>query len=231
MVGCWLPTGARRVLGNGMTGLWATELELRRRGFVHIAGVDEAGCGPIAGPVVAAAVVFAGRHRLPGLADSKMTSPADRERLFDLIWKRAVCVGTGVVDARAVDRMNVLAAARAAMVEAIGRLSVRPDLLLVDGRGVPGAPIRQRAIVKGDRTCACIAAASIVAKVTRDRMMEELDARYPGYGFAQHKGYGTPEHLERLIELGPCAEHRQSFAPVRAARQGRLLVSLDEGQP
>jgi ribonuclease HII len=206
-----------------MKGLWATETELRGRGFLHIAGVDEAGCGPIAGPVVAAAVVFAGRQRLPGLADSKLVKPGDRERLFELIRERAVCLGIGAVDARGVDRTNILAAARAAMVEAIGKLSVRPDLLLVDGRGVPGAPIPQRAVVKGDRTCACIAAASIIAKVTRDRMMEELEVRYPGYGFARHKGYATREHLARLIELGPCAEHRQSFAPVKAARQGRLL--------
>jgi ribonuclease HII len=206
-----------------MKGLWATETELRGRGFLHIAGVDEAGCGPIAGPVVAAAVVFAGRQRLPGLADSKLVKPGDRERLFELIRERAVCLGIGAVDARGVDRTNILAAARAAMVEAIGKLSVRPDLLLVDGRGVPGAPIPQRAVVKGDRTCACIAAASIIAKVTRDRMMEELEVRYPGYGFARHKGYATREHLARLIELGPCPEHRQSFAPVKAARQGRLL--------
>jgi ribonuclease HII len=102
---------------------------------------------------------------------------------------------------------------------AVSALDPRPDLLLIDGRGCPGAQIPQRAIVKGDRTCACIAAASIIAKVTRDRMMEELDLQYPGYGFAHHKGYGTEEHLERLIELGPCPEHRRSFAPVRAARQ------------
>jgi ribonuclease HII len=216
-----------------MKGLWATEAELRGRGFLRIAGVDEAGCGPIAGPVVAAAVVFAGRHRLPGLADSKLTKPADRERLFELIRERAVCIGIGAVDARTVDRTNILAAARAAMVEAVSKLSVRPDLLLVDGRGVPGAPVPQRAVVKGDRTCACIAAASIIAKVTRDRMMEELEARYPGYGFAQHKGYGTRQHLARLAELGPCPEHRQSFAPVRAARQRRLPAcgGQDELEP
>ena len=215
-----------------MPGLWTTELGLRRRGFVHIAGVDEAGCGPIAGPVVAAAVVFSRRHRLPGLADSKLTKPADRERLFGLIQQKAVSVGVGIVDARRVDRLNILAAARWAMMEAIGRLSPCPDLLLVDGRGVPGAAIPQRAIVKGDRTCACIAAASIIAKVTRDRLMVELDARYPGYGFARHKGYGTREHLARLVELGPCREHRRSFAPVREATQGRLLLERpDEYAP
>ncbi len=215
-----------------MPSLWATELELRQQGFLHIAGLDEAGCGPIAGPVVAAAVVFDKRHRLPGLRDSKLTKRADRERLFGLIHERAVCVGVGVVDARSVDRLNILAAARRAMMDAVGALGLTPDLLLIDGRGVPGAGIPQRAIVKGDRTCACIAAASIIAKVTRDRVMDELDGRYPGYGFAQHKGYGTEEHLKRLIELGPCPEHRRSFAPVRAARQGRLLLaSVDEGAP
>ncbi|MFB3882085.1 MAG: ribonuclease HII [Armatimonadota bacterium] len=212
-----------------MPGLWTTEVELRQRGFVHIAGVDEAGCGPIAGPVVAAAVVFAGRHRLPGLADSKLTSQADRERLFALIQQKAVSVGVGIVDARSVDRLNILAAARRAMIEAIERLDPRPDLLLVDGRGVPGAAMPQRAIVKGDRSCACIAAASIVAKVTRDRLMVELDVRYPGYGFSRHKGYGTREHLERLAELGPCPEHRLSFAPVRDVRQVRLLLERGDG--
>jgi ribonuclease HII len=215
-----------------MKGLWATEMELRQQGFLHIAGVDEAGCGPIAGPVVAAAVVFTGRRRLPGLADSKLTKPVDRERLFGLIHEKAVCVGVGVVDARTVDRLNILAAARRAMMVAVSALDPRPDLLLIDGRGVPGAHIPQRAIVKGDRTCACIAAASIIAKVTRDRMMEDLDGQYPGYGFAQHKGYGTEEHLKRLIELGPCPEHRRSFAPVREARQGRLLLApMDECAP
>jgi len=215
-----------------MRGLWATELELRRQGFPFIAGVDEAGCGPIAGPVVAAAVVFAGRHRLPGLADSKLTKPADRERLFELIHQKARCVGVGIVDARTVDRLNILAAARRAMAEAVSALEPPPDLLLIDGRGLPGARLPQRAIVKGDRTCACIAAASIIAKVTRDRMMVALDAQYPGYGFGKHKGYGTQEHLARLLELGPCPEHRRSFAPVRAARQGRLLVwPMEEASP
>ncbi len=214
-----------------MKGLWTTELELREQGFLYIAGVDEAGCGPIAGPVVAAAVVFSGRRRLPGLADSKLTRPADRERLFHLIHEKAVALGVGIVDARSVDRLNILAAARVAMMEAVRGLDPRPDLLLIDGRGCPGAPIPQRAVVKGDRTCACIAAASIIAKVTRDRIMDELDERYPGYGFRRHKGYGTPEHLERLIELGPCSEHRQSFAPVRAARQGRLLDGVGEPAP
>ena len=207
-----------------MRGLWTTERELRQQGFVRIAGVDEAGRGPIAGPVVAGAAVFEGSCRLPGLADSKLVKPADRERLYDLIYRKAVCVGVGVADARTVDRLNVLKATHLAMSEAIRQLEPTPDLLIVDGRGLPGAVVPQRAIVGGDRTCASIAAASIVAKVTRDRMMVKLDEMYPGYAFRRHKGYGTREHLARLAELGPCPEHRRSFAPVAAARQGRLSL-------
>lgn len=211
-----------------MRGLWTTERELRRQGFLRIAGVDEVGRGPIAGPVVAAAAVFDGCCRLPGLADSKLVKPADRERLFELIYRKAVCVGVGIADARMVDRLNVLRATHFAMNQAIQQLEPKPDLLIVDGRGLPGAGFPQRAIVGGDRTCASIAAASIVAKVVRDRMIVELDEMYPGYAFGRHKGYGTREHLARLMELGPCPEHRRSFAPVRAAWQGRL--SLDSGR-
>lgn len=207
-----------------MKGLWRTERELRAQGFIHIAGVDEAGCGPLAGPVVAAAAVFADSCRLPGLADSKLLKAEARERLFELIHRKALCVGVGIADARMVDRLNVLSASHLAMHEAIKQLEPQPDLLLVDGRGLPGVSLPQRAIVKGDRSCASIAAASIVAKVVRDRLMVELDEQYPGYGFAHHKGYGTKEHLARLFEHGPCPEHRRSFAPVRAALQGRLPV-------
>lgn len=210
-----------------MRGLWRAERELRNQGFLRIAGLDEAGRGSIAGPVVAAAAIFDGSCRLPGLADSKLVKPADRERLFDLIHRKAVCVGVGIADARMVDRLNVLKATHFAMSEAIRQLEPRPDLLIVDGRGLPGAALPQRAIVGGDRTCASIAAASIVAKVVRDRMMVELDETYPGYAFGRHKGYGTRVHLQRLMELGPTPEHRRSFAPVRAARQGRLSLESD----
>ncbi len=211
-----------------MRGLWRTERELRGEGFFRIAGVDEAGRGPIAGPVVAAAAVFADGCRLPGLADSKLLKPEERERLLKLIQEEALCVAVGTVDAQTVDRLNILGATHLAMREAIGRLRPEPDFLLVDGRRLPGTSVPQRAVVGGDRTCACIAAASIVAKVTRDRIMLELDRTYPGYGFARHKGYGTRKHLARLVELGPCPEHRSSFKPVRAARQGSLHL---EGAP
>ncbi len=205
-----------------MRGLWKTERELRGQGFLRIAGVDEAGRGPIAGPVVAAAAILSDGCRLPGLADSKLLKAEQRERLFDRIREKAVCVAVGVADARTVDRLNVLRATHFAMNEAVRQLRPRPDLLLVDGRGLPGVGLPQRAIVGGDRTCGSIAAASIVAKVVRDRMMMELDRAYPGYGFARHKGYSTRQHLARLLELGACPEHRLSFAPVRAARQRRL---------
>jgi ribonuclease HII len=190
----------------------------------RIAGVDEAGCGPIAGPVVAAAVMFADTCRLPGLADSKLLKPEDRRRLYSLIRKKAVCVGVGLADARTVDRLNILKASHFAMETAISQLDPVPDLLLVDGRGLPAPPFPQRAIVGGDRKCASIAAASVIAKVTRDCLMAELDYAYPGFGFGQHKGYATREHLERLAELGPCPEHRRSFAPVRKTAQGRLSL-------
>ena len=209
----------------GGRGLWRIERDLWRRGFAHIAGVDEAGRGPLAGPVVAAAAILPPRCRLPGLADSKLLSAVRRERLYDLITGRALRIGIGLAEAGTVDRLNVLTATHAAMQAAIEQLDPPPELLLVDGRGLPGARIPQRAIVGGDRMCASIAAASILAKVVRDRLMMELDERYPEYGFGKHKGYATREHLARLAELGPCPEHRLSFAPVRAAVQTRLPLS------
>jgi len=203
-------------------GLWRTERELRAQGFASIAGVDEAGRGPLAGPVVAAAVILPVGCRLSGLADSKLLSAAERERLFGLIQERSVAVGVGMVDARMVDRLNVLRAAQLAMRQAIGQLEPRPDLVLVDGRWLPGVDVPQRAIVGGDRSCGSVAAGSVVAKVVRDRLMMELDEQYPGYGFGQHKGYATQAHLACLRELGPCPEHRRSFAPVRAVLQEAL---------
>jgi ribonuclease HII len=187
--------------------------------------VDEVGRGPLAGPVVAAAAMVPIPCRLPGLADSKLLTARQRESLFELIQKRAISIGIGVVQARMVDRLNVLRATHFAMRQAISQLNPEPELALVDGRGLPQAPVPQRGVVRGDRVCGSIAAASVVAKVARDRLMAELDERYPGYGFAQHKGYATPHHLARLRVLGPCPEHRMSFAPVREALQGRLPLA------
>jgi ribonuclease HII len=197
---------------------------------MRIAGVDEAGRGPLAGPVVAAAAILPWRCRLPGLRDSKLLSEEERERLFGLIEKRALSVGVGIADARMVDRMNVLEANRLAMREAVEQLDPQPELLLVDGRELLACGIAQRAIVGGDRLCASIAAASVVAKVVRDRMMRDIDALYPGYGFRTHKGYATKEHRARLLELGPCPEHRLSFAPVQALLQARLPLGGSSGE-
>jgi len=203
-------------------GRWRAEQGLRAQGFGLIAGVDEAGRGPLAGPVVAAAVILPAGCRLPGLADSKSISAAQRERLCRLIRKRAVSFGIGLVDAATIDEVNILQATYQAMRQAIEELAPPAEALLVDGWELPDAPVPQMALVQGDRSCACIAAASILAKVERDRIMEELDQLYPGYGFAQHKGYGTEEHLLQLSSRGPCPEHRMSFAPVRGWSQRRL---------
>ncbi len=205
-----------------MRGLWRIERELRAEGIAPIAGVDEAGRGPLAGPVVAAAVILPARCRLPGLNDSKALTAAARERLFALIQDRALSTGVAVVGARTVDRINILRASHRAMREALLQLDPAPALALVDGRPLPACPVPQRNVVHGDRLCASIAAASIIAKVTRDRIMEEVHARYPGYGFDRHKGYATPEHLACLSALGPCPEHRMTFAPVRSLLQQRL---------
>lgn len=211
-----------------MRGLWRHERALRARGLSLIAGVDEAGRGPLAGPVVAAAVVLPANCRLPGLADSKALTSLARSRLCEMIRKRAVSFGVASVDAPTIDRVNILQATYRAMREAVARLEPSPEFLLVDGWALPAAPVEQRALVQGDRICASIAAASILAKVTRDQMMEELDRQYPGYGFAQHKGYGTEEHLALLALLGPCPEHRRSFAPVQAWFQQRLALGEED---
>lgn len=202
--------------------LWIIETALRAQGYAHVAGVDEVGRGPLAGPVVAAAVILPPRCRLLGLADSKALTPGQRQRLDALIRRKAVAFGLGIVDAKTIDATNILEATKAAMRAAVSQLSPEPDVVLADGRDLPVPCLPGQAIVGGDATCACIAAASIIAKVTRDQVMEELETRYPGYGFAQHKGYATPEHLAQLRALGPCPEHRMSFAPVREAFQQRL---------
>ena len=191
-------------------------------GCARVAGVDEAGRGPLAGPVVAAAVVFdpaylaaQERGELAGLTDSKKLSPAKREHFFALLQNRVVAsVGVGRAEVGEIDRLNILRATHLAMARALGALPVLPDRALVDGLPVPGLPCASTAVVGGDGLSLSIAAASVVAKVTRDRWMEALDRLHPGYGLARHKGYGTPEHLEALRRLGPSPCHRRSFAPV-----------------
>ena len=205
-------TGTRRVPP------WQTlaQSESRLAGAdATVAGVDEAGRGPLAGPVVAAAVILDRSGRWEGLHDSKQLDAATREALFARVLSEARAFAWAVVGPRAIDRSNIRRATLVAMRRAVAGLRAAPTLVLVDGVDtIPGVPHAQRAVVDGDATMLSIAAASILAKVVRDRIMERLDPVWPGYGFARHKGYGTPEHLEALGRLGPCPLHRYSFRPI-----------------
>lgn len=194
------------------------ENKLKAQGYEFVAGIDEVGRGALAGPVVAGAVILPHKANLPwfGLVrDSKELNSGRRESLFDLINKEAIAVGIGIVPSQVIDSVNILKATRIAMMQAVERLSQQPNFLLIDRIGLSQCPIPQRGITRGDKVCLSIACASIIAKVTRDRMMEEFDKTYPGYGFARHKGYGTRRHLSCLQKLGPSPIHRLYFAPVR----------------
>ena len=187
----------------------------RQKGYPVIAGVDEAGRGPWAGPVVAAAVILPEGLVIEGVNDSKKLTPAKRENLYEIITKQALSYGVGIVDNIAIDEMNILKATHKAMNIALSGLKSAYDIVLVDGNPVPSLPGRQEAIVKGDGKSASIASASIIAKVTRDRIMDDISAVYPNFGFSRHKGYGTKEHLEALKKFGPCPLHRRSFRPIK----------------
>lgn len=203
---------------------WRTEKQLWRLGAERVAGVDEVGRGPLAGPVVAAAVVIpqtrggwnSRAHWIGRLRDSKLLSAAEREELAPIIRERTEW-GIAMVSAQVVDQINIARATRLAMWRAIGELPSPPDALIVDGREVVDGGIRQRAVVGGDAHCVSVAAASIIAKVYRDELMTALDSQFPGYGFAVNKGYATPDHREALQRLGYSNVHRLSFEPVRAA--------------
>lgn len=182
-----------------------------------VAGVDEAGCGPLAGPVVVAAVILDPARRIRGLADSKLLPEKIRERLYARILNHALAWSVISVEAEEIDRCNILNARLNGMVRALAALTRAPVLALIDGNRLPcGMPCPARAIVDGDALVPSISAASIIAKVTRDRIMREFDLRWPQYGFARHKGYCVPQHLQALQRLGPCPQHRRSFAPVKA---------------
>jgi len=198
---------------------------LEAQGYQYIAGIDEVGRGPLAGPVVAAAVILPCHIDTPWLnqvKDSKQLSPARRELLFHHIHEVAISIGIGVVQHKIIDAEGIVKATRLAMKLAIGQLSPPPEFLLIDYMRLPEVPLPQKGITNGDSLCFSIACASIIAKVSRDHMMRELDGIYPGYGLAQHKGYGTREHLACLCRLGPSPIHRQSFKPVKNIIQGRL---------
>jgi ribonuclease HII len=205
------------------------ELEARRRGYRRIAGLDEAGRGPLAGPVVASAVVLPSRCHLVGCNDSKLLTETEREELYLAITRRAVGIGIGSATEEEIDRLNILEATRLAMRRALAGLMPQPDCLLVDAISLPQCALPIRSIIKGDALCMSVAAASIVAKVTRDRLMAEYHRQYPHYNFLSHKGYGTEEHLLQLAMHGPCLIHRRTYAPVAEViaqlRQSQLAAT------
>lgn len=204
--------------------LFALRRDLYREGIRLVAGVDEVGVGPLAGPVVAGAVILPESVDLPRINDSKKLSPEARERLDTAIRSQALAIGIGEVSPAEIDQMNIFQASLEAMRRAVMELDPAPDFLLVDARTVPRVEVRQKALIHGDAIDGSIAAASIVAKVYRDRLMFELDAHYPGYGFARHMGYGTAVHIDALERLGASPVHRRSFAPVASTlRSARRL--------
>ena len=196
--------------------MYVYEHEAWARGHEIVAGVDEAGRGPLAGPVSVAAVILPHDLCLPKLNDSKKLSAKVREELFDEIQEKAIAVGTALIDAQTIDRVNIYQATINGMYEAIFSLQPEPQEVLIDAVPLENLPMASQSIIKGDAKSASIAAASIIAKVTRDRLMDEYDKIYPEYGFAQHKGYGTAQHIEALKKYGPCPIHRRSFEPVRS---------------
>jgi ribonuclease HII len=185
------------------------------KGLKFIAGIDEAGRGPLAGPAVAAAVVLPPNHSIQGVNDSKKLTEKERNRLFDIIQREATAIGVGISDSRDIDSVNILQATLRAMEKAVNQISPLPDYLLIDGISRVSLNIPQKTIKKGDSRSISIAAASIIAKVTRDRIMENYDKEYPCYGFAKHKGYGSAKHLEAIAKFGPSPIHRKTFRGVK----------------
>jgi len=197
--------------------LWKYERMARSMGYEVVAGVDEVGMGPLAGPVVGGAVVLRIGDRIAGLNDSKLMTAAERERTDSIIRRRAVAVSVCAVDHAQVDRLGLYKARILASAGAVAGLNVKAEYLLVDAFDIPDAPLPQMAVVRGDKTSASIMAASIVAKVARDHTMIEYDRLYPGYGFAEHKGYATPSHRAAIRRLGPSPIHRTTWAPFRVS--------------
>ncbi len=196
--------------------MMAFEKQAMLSGYKVIAGVDEAGRGPLAGPVVSAAVVLPPNFDVPGINDSKTLSEKKREALFPVIQNQAIAFGIGMADHEEIDRINILQASLLSMKRAVEDLGLTPDYLLIDGKFTIDSTIDQRPVIKGDALSLSIAAASILAKVTRDRIMKDLDLRYPAYGFSRHKGYPTKAHKAAILTHGPCPVHRKSFRGVRA---------------
>ncbi|WP_257458747.1 ribonuclease HII [Archangium lipolyticum] len=223
--------GKNRAEGQRLRHLLRFESELWEQGHTHIAGVDEAGRGPLAGPVVAAAAILPKGWRLEGLDDSKkIADEARRDELAEAIKQGAVAWAVGQADAEEIDRLNIRRASLLAMHRAVEALGIRPDYVLLDAFTIPECTLPQRGIIKGDALSLSIAAASVLAKTTRDRLMRELDARYPGYGLAEHKGYPTASHVQAIRDKGVLPIHRRSFAPVREALGGNPPVQAGPTQ-
>jgi ribonuclease HII len=202
---------------SGEEPMLAFEREARALGFLRVAGVDEAGRGPLAGPIVAAAVILSGP--VAGINDSKQLTSAQRESYYEILIQGGHAIGRAIIPAAEIDRQGIQRSNYQAMAEAIRGLHPAPDYLLIDGYSVPGLAQPQRKIIKGDSLSQSIAAASVIAKVIRDRLMVEYDEAYPQYGFARHKGYGTQAHLDAIAAYGPCPIHRMSFAPLSRPRE------------
>lgn len=208
---------ANRAEGQRLRNLLRFETELWERGVAHVGGVDEAGMAPLAGPVVAGACILPHDYRPRGIDDSKQLDAAERERLAADIKANAICWGIGRAEVEEIDTLNIYQAGLLALTRAVQALGTCPDHLLIDARKLPLLAMPQTPIIHGDALSLTIAAASILAKTTRDALMAELDGAYPGYGFARHKGYPTAEHFQALERLGACPIHRRSFTPVRIA--------------
>lgn len=206
--------GKQLNLSKKFQSLLSYDQNLTKKGYKIIGGIDEAGRGPLAGPVVASCVVLDVNSPIFGVDDSKKLSESKREFLFWEIKKNAIAVGIGIVDNKVIDEINILQASLKAMVQAVKNLSIKPDFLLIDGQFCPEIDIPKQAIPGGDSKSLSIASASIIAKVTRDKIMMELDKIYPQYGFCKNKGYPTKEHISAIKKYGPCEVHRKTFAPV-----------------
>lgn len=196
------------------------ETKARQMGYHFVAGIDEVGRGPLAGPVVSAAVILPENHYILGLNDSKKLTVNKRNQLYKQITDEAVAVGIGIISAKEIDEVNILQATKKSMLAALQNLQVQPDLLLIDAVQLDSI-YPEWSIVKGDMNSVSIAAASIIAKVTRDQLMTDYESQYPGYGFQEHKGYGTKRHLEAIRQFGPCPIHRTSFAPIKSLSEER----------
>lgn len=202
---------------------WRYEYQFHQRGHVNVAGVDEVGRGPLAGPVVACAVILPLDFQVEGINDSKLLSSARRLEVFPRIAAQCLAWGIGCIDAETIDRVNILQASLMAMHRAVCELPLSADAVIIDGNHkIPDLPLPQMPVIKGDRKSISVACASILAKEVRDRLMEDFDQQYPGFGFAVHKGYATPEHLAALDKLGPVPIHRKSFRIVREQNQQEL---------